>query len=225
LAGGVRRAAFPLAAMALHLAATCPVPANEFGHTLTHVTLCWIGARTDAEIAQIVADARELVAVLPALSTEPPVFVLRDEAVFGKPDDIKAGKGFVVRKCGLYSSVRSEVAPVSVDAALASAAFATRLGAFYRKWYKHEDGEAKERLEGPQYHITIGSQAHSNVAGWHSLIRGLQILPVSAITLKQKGATAPLIAYDFPVAPAIATAPVAKECATAAASSPVVAAT
>jgi hypothetical protein len=105
------------------------------GDTGAHFTLAWMDVRTAAEVEEAVADARILQAKLLPLRLRGGPF----RGDFGKPEDVRAGKGIWAR---VYEP---EFSPEQKDA----------LMTFYRKWYFHREGEAEERKRGPTFHLTV----------------------------------------------------------------------
>ena len=99
-----------------------------------HITLTWLGPRTQAELNQIWA---EVATTIPAkLSFEFPVpSVWR---TFGKPADIAVGRGVQVRPCK----------PVDGESQLVE---------LHHRWYYHQEGEAEERKDRPSWHLTAKS--------------------------------------------------------------------
>lgn len=113
-----------------------------------HITLVYLGPRTEEELTKIWQEANNL----EDLSFE-----------FGEWKTFETPKGdMVVRTCR----------PTNVETT-------GMLRDLYKKYYHHSPGEAKERLEGPTYHVTLSNPRD------HEHIDKLKVYTCPKIFIKQ----------------------------------------
>ena len=115
-----------------------------------HVTATWLGHVTPTRLQDIVKDLRTLSASLQGLA-----FRFGEEwLTLGPPEEIKAGKGVLVRKCALENSTQEGA-----------------LREFYHKYYLHEHGEDDKRKEGPRFHVTVSETIPKRVVETWSIMK------------------------------------------------------
>lgn len=109
----------------------------------SHITITWLGNRTPDELKRIEEDVEAVKKLMPV------TVVLTDYNTYGKPEDIKKGKGITIRKAVIEEKEAYEA-----------------LQSLHRKWYFPNPGEAEERKLRQSYHVTVGKVTREEIDGY-----------------------------------------------------------